>query len=90
MSFKDKKRSLKAWSLEEKLAAVTRVRAGESITGVARNIGASPASVCEWKKIEGKLREGFAMRGQQALCFCFFVGDANDYVGFNNFQERKL
>uniref|UniRef100_UPI0035901B18 tigger transposable element-derived protein 1-like n=1 Tax=Myxine glutinosa TaxID=7769 RepID=UPI0035901B18 len=68
MSLKDKKkRSLKAWSLEEKLAAVARVRAGESITGVARNIGASPASVCEWKKIEGKLREGFAMRRQQRV-----------------------
>uniref|UniRef100_A0A8C4QMW9 DDE-1 domain-containing protein n=1 Tax=Eptatretus burgeri TaxID=7764 RepID=A0A8C4QMW9_EPTBU len=55
---KKQKRIIKAWSLEQKLAAVARVKAGESINGVARDIGAGAASVCEWKKWENQLREG--------------------------------
>uniref|UniRef100_UPI00358DE128 tigger transposable element derived 5-like n=1 Tax=Myxine glutinosa TaxID=7769 RepID=UPI00358DE128 len=59
MDSKDKKRTMKSWSIEEKLAAVDRVKAGKSLTWVARDMGASPASVCDWKKKEVKLRKGF-------------------------------
>uniref|UniRef100_A0A8C4QEF8 HTH CENPB-type domain-containing protein n=1 Tax=Eptatretus burgeri TaxID=7764 RepID=A0A8C4QEF8_EPTBU len=53
-----KKYGRKGWTLEEKFAAVDRVKAGESATVVVRSIGASPSSISAWKKLKRKLCQG--------------------------------
>ena len=47
----------KAYSVEDKLSAISRVRGGESQAKVSWDLGVAKSTLCGWLKDENKLHE---------------------------------